>query len=131
MAGVFENNMPVGFQFVKKAQWFDYMTTLTPYLPTKFLAERSNFICEFTDSPFDDHLNKVRLPILNVSPAGGFGDLTMFGFTKMPKAEVTHLMPSFMPPHLAMIDYGHLDLFLANNAETTVWQPMLDWLKQH
>ncbi len=131
MAGVFENNMPVGFQFVKKAQWFDYMTTLAPYLPTKYLVDRSNFICEFTDSPFDDHLGKVRLPILNVAPAGGFGDLTMFGFTKMPKAEVTHLMPSFMPPHLAMIDYGHIDLFLANNAETTVWKPMLDWLKQH
>jgi membrane protease subunit HflC len=28
-------------------------------------------------------------------------------------------------------DYGHADLFLANDAQALVWQPLLDWLRAH
>jgi hypothetical protein len=28
-------------------------------------------------------------------------------------------------------DYGHWDLWLADNAAKLVWRPILDWLKKH
>jgi hypothetical protein len=30
-----------------------------------------------------------------------------------------------------LLDFGHADIFLGNQAQTLVWQPILDWVRGH
>ena len=131
LAGEFVGNVPVGFQFIENTAWFESILLITPYQSMKFYVDVHTLMTDYADSPYDDHFAKIRLPIFNIAPAGGFGELTRFGFSQIGSTDVTHLMPSFYPPELAAIDFGHLDIFMANNAKGVVWEPMLEWMKEH
>ena len=41
----------------------------------------------------------------------------------------THIIQPDRPVRLT--DFGHADLFLASDAQTLVWQPILDWVRGH
>jgi hypothetical protein len=71
------------------------------------------------------------VPILNLSPAGGFGELSKYTTTLLGSTDITHVIPSLHPPEEAVMDLGHVDLFMANKAPTLVWQPILDWILGH
>lgn len=40
-------------------------------------------------------------------------------------------MVSLLPPGDRIADFGHADLFQADDAETLVWEPILEWLETH
>jgi hypothetical protein len=42
----------------------------------------------------------------------------------------THIV-DLTPNEARIFDYGHADLFLANDAQTRVWQPILEWIQAH
>jgi hypothetical protein len=44
---------------------------------------------------------------------------------------VTTLIVNKVPASLRVVDYGHADLFLANDAQALVWQPILSWIQAH
>jgi hypothetical protein len=44
---------------------------------------------------------------------------------------VTVLEVQFYPDDLFALDFGHIDLFTANNAEQEVSQPILEWIQGH
>ena len=35
------------------------------------------------------------------------------------------------PPEEAVLDFAHVDLFIADNAPEIVWRPILNWMKAH
>lgn len=131
MAGVFQNNFPVALQFVNNDQWFDFAESAVVYEPTKFFYDCHVLNTDYYDSTFDDFYAQIKIPILNVSPAGGFGALTQYAFTFIGSSDVEHHIPALYPPAQVALDFGHIDIFLANNAETVIWKPMLDWIKAH
>ncbi len=36
-----------------------------------------------------------------------------------------------IPADQRLADFGHADIFLGNDAQTLVWQPILDWVRAH
>ncbi len=131
LAGVFENNFPVGLQFLTNEQWYDFAESAATYEPTKYFVDYYTLMTDYADSPFDDHFADISVPVLNFSPGGGFGDLSTFGLSYFPNAEMESVIAKLYPDDQAALDFGHIDSFIATNAKTVAWQPMLNWVNAH
>lgn len=59
------------------------------------------------------------------------GEEGYFAVKRTASTDATKFTMQLHPDDEATLDYGHADLFTATNAETLVWQPMLDWLLAH
>jgi hypothetical protein len=81
--------------------------------------------------PYDDHLERVKVPVLYVGAAGGVGRYGEFGLTLLGSQDVTVLLVRTLPEEARALDYGHADLFLADDARERVWQPLLQWVRSH
>ncbi len=131
LAGEWENDLPIDLQYMTIDQWFDFLESAPAYEALLFEVEAFGMISDALDLPFDDHLAEITVPIYNVSPAGGFGELSKHGTTLLGSRDIEHLITSLRPPEEVLFDFAHIDLFIANNAETLVWQPVLEWINRH
>ena len=130
-AGVWENNLPVDLQFVTKDEYFDFMEAAVPWEATQFMNDYCAISSELVDTPFDDHLGDITVPILNIAAVGGFGEVSRYTTTLLGSSDITNIMASLYPPDEILFDFAHIDMFLARNAKSLVWQPILDWVKMH
>ena len=62
---------------------------------------------------------------------GGFGEYGIYTTTLLGSTDVTTRVVDLQPDELRLFDYGHADLFLGTDAETLVWQPILEWIQTH
>jgi hypothetical protein len=131
LAGVWENDMPVDLVYVTVDQWLDFMVAGSPYEPNLFMLDYSVWGCMETDVPWDDHFSEVTVPVLNLGGAGGIGPTTGWCLTQLGSPDITDLQIQFLSDEEALFDFGHIDLWLANNAPELVWQPVLQWVDDH
>ncbi len=128
-AGIWEDDFPVDLQYVTKEEYYDFMEAAVPYEATKFILDYEGIICDIGDSPFDDHLSEITVPIFNLAMAGGFGELSKYTTTLLGSSDITNVILSLHPPDEVLMDFGHIDMFLARDAKSLVWKPILDWIK--
>jgi hypothetical protein len=131
LAGIWENDLPVGFQFVTVDQWLDFMIAGAPWEPVRFMLDYSVWGCRETDVPWDDHFAEITVPVLNVAAAGGIGPTTYWCLDQIGSEDITRLDIRLRPETEALYDYGHIDLWIAYNARDLVWEPILDWVVAH
>ena len=72
----------------------------------------------------------MRVPVLYVA-SGGFGEAGLDTLDLLGSTDVTTLSLRPNPGWPATRDFGHVDTFLAGNADTLVWRPVLDWVVSH
>jgi len=130
LAGNYENDFPVDFRYVTLDQWFDFMEAGVPWESARFMLDYCALISDIVDVRFDDHYAEIDVPIFNVCPAGGFGELSIYGTTFLGSTDITHHSIQLQSAENALLDFGHIDLFIANNAEELFWQPLLEWMDQ-
>ena len=87
-------------------------------------------ICDEADVPFDDHLDDISVPVLYVGAGGGFGEFGVYTTTLLGSTDVTTRVVD-LTRRPAPVDFGHADLFLATDARTLVWRPILNWIRAH
>jgi hypothetical protein len=134
VAGYFEDGMPTGLRYTDPGLWRDVLRAAPPYLPVQVGYDLDAVQCDEVDVPFDDHLGEIAVPILHVGAMGEGGDFDNFTTTLTASKDVTNLLVQLEPdrtPESRMIDFGHVDVYTAANAETLVWRPILDWLIAH
>ena len=133
LAGTFDTDgVPTGLQYSNVDDWLDFMVSAPPYEPLAF--ERDEYITncpQAGDVPWDDHLDDIRVPILYVMAGGGFGYTGEYTLSLLGSSDITRLRVSLHPPSEAALDFAHIDLFLANNAQQLVWRPILTWIRSH
>lgn len=115
--------------YTRPARWFAFLSAVSPYQPLRIDLEGALLVCDELDSPLDDHLAEVTVPLLFIGAAGGYGEVGLYSTTLVGSSDVTTLMVSQASDPVE--DYGHSDLFLADGAEALVWQPILDWIASH
>ena len=71
------------------------------------------------------------MPILYVGAGGGTGEHGYYTLSLTGSKDTTKFTVQLHPNEERVLDFGHVDLFTATNAETLVWQPILDWLVAH
>jgi dienelactone hydrolase len=98
-----------------------------PYFPYRFNYEGNAARCDSEDYPvsFDDHVGEVSVPIFGIARQQS---PTLDVLTRTASWDVTTLL---LNPGLLPSLYGHGDQFLANDAASVVWRPILEWIRAH
>ena len=107
------------------------MAAGTAWEAAPFIADYCKVMADIEDVPFDDYLSAIQVPIFTVGAAGGFGFFMDYGSGLIGSPDIVHHIVQLKSPEEALFDFGHIDIFLANNAQSQVWQPILDWINQH
>jgi hypothetical protein len=135
VAGPAGASVPATLLYTQEAYWFDFLLGTAPYEPVNIFAQGEQLLCDVSDPHFfDDHLADITVPILYVGAGGGFGEFGIYTTTLLGSQDITiHLVDlrPDVPDTLRIEDFGHADLFLADDAAALVWQPILFWLQGH
>ncbi|HEX6084284.1 MAG TPA: hypothetical protein VF266_07150 [Thermoanaerobaculia bacterium] len=123
--GVFDmNGAPNGLLYSNEAELFAFEAAAAPFQPNRELADADALTCGTANVD----LASITVPVLYIGAGGGFGDFGKYTTTLLGSTDVTTLVVSKVPAEQRLFDYGHADLFLANDAQQQVWQPLLDWM---
>jgi pimeloyl-ACP methyl ester carboxylesterase len=124
--------VPNGLSYSNVGEWNDFEFGASPYEPVQLLAEASAITCGDDPSlPFDKHLNDITVPVLYAGAGGGFGGYGLYQLSLLGSTDVSNHIVSFYPSEQQAFDFGHVDLFYAENAQKLLWSDILQWLKKH
>jgi len=97
-----------------------------PRLPTVQTAEVR---CGEKEVALDDYLTDITVPIQYIGAGGGLGEEEGRWTTALTASDdITIYEASLQPESKRTIDFGHADLFIAENAPELVWERLLVWL---
>jgi hypothetical protein len=132
LAGEFDGTgAPTGFQFTTDQAWFEFMLGGCAYEPNLFTVDYLQTTCSSVDVPWDDYLGEITVPVFNVGSAGGLGLVSDYTLGLLGSGDITSHIVSLYPFEDVMLDFAHIDLFIADNAQSLVWMPILDWVNDH
>jgi hypothetical protein len=127
-----EYGVPSGLRFTDDQLWVGAMVaSYSPYYPRRIDIDTDQLLCGTVDTPFDDHLAQITLPILQVGAKGGLGPSMYASTTFTASRDITTITVQRLPDADVAMDFGHVDTVLATDAETLVWRPILDWIMAH
>jgi pimeloyl-ACP methyl ester carboxylesterase len=130
-AGTFDaNGLPSGLQFTPEGYLYDFYQTAAPYQSTTEQVETEGVMCGDA-LPYDDNLAAVNVPVYYVGAGGGFGEFGLDTLSRLGSADVTTNVVRLYGPEGRPVEFGHSDIFLADNARELVWKPLYDWLASH
>jgi hypothetical protein len=130
LAGHLESGIPTSLTHLSTPQLLDFLEASVPYEPFLFEADYCAVLTDAAETPYDDHLAQIQVPVFNVAAAGGFGELSKYGTTLLGSNDVTHLIVHNGAASI-LEEFGHIDLFLAADAPNLAWRPILNWIKTH
>jgi hypothetical protein len=129
--GQFALGLPTGLSWTRERFFFDALVQASPYQSIGEQVDTLAMWCGAPNVPYDDYLHEVKVPVLYVGAAGGFGDYGLHSLGKLGSTDVKQLVVKRLPDAARALDYGHSDLWMADDAAATVWTPVLDWLRSH
>lgn len=130
VAGLFDDDgLPAGLQYTAVPGYVDFLRFASPYDPTRFVYEVFEVACGEIDTPFDDHLAAIEVPVLGIGAAGGAGAAGFHTLSLLGSDDVSTVLVQLHGAEEPELDFGHVDLFTASNARELVWQPILTWLQ--
>lgn len=121
------NNLPVSFRFTDQNAFFKVMQNASPFESVGTELQGAQVICG--DTPLDDHLHDITVPVFYVGASGGLGQEGVYTTTLLGSSDVQTMIISLTTSRLT--DFGHDDLIRATNSPNLVWQPILSWLSSH
>lgn len=108
------------------ASWFGFLSGAASYQPLRINLDGLAIGCGEIDSPYEAHLAEIEVPVLYVGVAGAYGVLGTYTTTLVSSSDVSTLIVSEATDPAE--DWGHDDPWLADDAESLVWHPILDWI---
>ncbi len=129
--GQFASGVPFALSWTRARFFFDTLVQASPYQSIGEQVDTLAMWCGAPGVPYDDYLHEVKVPVLYVGAAGGFGRQGLYSLGLLGSTDVRQLVVKRMSDADRALDYGHADLLMADNAPTAVWTPVLDWLRQH
>jgi len=113
-------------------RWFQLVASLAPFQPQRTLYEYRACSCNDEDVSIDDYLNQISVPILYIGAAGGLGSYGTYPSDMLTASTdvSTHIATAEVPAPRAL-EYGHADLFMADDAADQVWEALQQWLVNH
>jgi hypothetical protein len=126
-----ENGTPSGLRFTEDRLWLDVLGNIPPHFPMRGNLDSDAVFCGKIPVPFDDHLKEITVPILYAGAVGGFGKRGFYTTTLTSSKDVTRFVVSQLPKGQEAMDFGHADMVLGRDANTLVWQKVVDWIVAH
>ena len=123
--------LPTGLQYTREAYLYDFLQAAAPYQSFTEQVESEAIWCDELNVPYDDHLGEISVPVLYVGAEGGFGSYGVDTLSRLGSTDVSTHVVRLHPPQARAAEFGHADLFLADNARELVWAPIHNWLVSH
>lgn len=121
--------VPVGLLYSDPHRWIQLLGELPPYMPERARYDVAVTACGTQDVTLDDYLGDIKVPIYYLGAAGGSADEGEYTTTLTASTDITtHIVTVANDP---LLDYGHADLFLGDNASVLVWEKLHSWLANH
>jgi pimeloyl-ACP methyl ester carboxylesterase len=120
--------VPTGLLYTDPQAFIVTTTQVSPYESKGTMFQGDGAICG--DTPLDDHLHDVTLPVLYVGVQGGFGDLGIYT-TSLLSGDVEILNIKLRSDAERLFDFGHDDVFRSSMSKELVWNPILEWIALH
>jgi pimeloyl-ACP methyl ester carboxylesterase len=137
-AGTFDQfGLPTGLQFANYDYMLDFAFAVPSFQSLGEMIDGEALLCG-DDTPYDDHLGEMTIPVFYVGAAGGFGEYGVYTTTLLGSYDkdnphnddVDTLIVELYPAEAVALDYGHIDLLFADDAEFLVWEPIYKWIKK-
>jgi hypothetical protein len=125
------NDVPTGLHYTNLSRAEENVMNVPPFQPLLQEAEGYSIDCGDANPQFDDNLNAIGVPVLYVGAAGGEGTEGLYTLTLLGSKDIQSFVVSFYPPDQAALDFAHIDIFDADNAQDVVWSKILYWLQDH
>ena len=127
LGGTYTVTPPAVTLFFAEALRIIRLQSITPaYFPNQINYEGAASRCDsdLFSVGFDDHVGEIEVPIFYIARQ----EANLYSTTVTRSRDVSKLVVN---PTLDPSLYGHADFFLANNAASEIWQPILDWIRAH
>jgi hypothetical protein len=111
-------------------RWTKLAVSLSPYMPLKTRYDYAACNCDQVDLKFDDHFDKIRVPIFYMGTEGALGSYGLYTSELTASNDISSYIVD-LPDAEPNVDFGHGDLFLGYDAADLVWSKLYDWLKDH
>lgn len=132
VAGAFPHSdvtaIPTGLSFTDIERWDTFLMAVGRYEPSRMLAEASDIMCDAAPSAFDDRLRAITVPVLYVGAAGGFGTSGLYSLGLLGSRDVSHHVVRLKPVGQETLDFAHVDMWHARNADELLWARIYRWL---
>lgn len=130
-AGTWDATGPVGLTYSDTARVYQLMAAASPYEPLQLMADSDAATCDdpAADVAFDDRLAAIRVPLLYVGAAGGFGASGVFTAAQTSSAIRQSHVVQLDTAANSLYDIGHADIFHARSARSLFWTAMRDFMK--
>jgi len=125
------NGIPTSLRDTDEGLWVSGFGLMPPYYPNQQNVELNKEWCGKGKTPLQNHFRRITVPILYVGAAGGYGRYGVYTTGLTASGDITIHIVQLLQDDQRYMDYGHADLVMARNAETTVWSPILDWIVAH
>jgi hypothetical protein len=118
-----------GFLIFLNPDLFLLIALATPsYQSVQEIMETEAMVSDAIDVPYDDHLSEIKIPVYYVGAGGGEGQYGKYILNLIGSTDKNSMIVQLYPSQYAVLDYGHADPLWADNAETLVWSPILNWI---
>jgi len=130
-AGTFDDyGFPTGLQFTNSDYMLDFAFAVPSFQSLGEIIDGEAIMCSDSTS-YDDYLDQIETPVFYVGAAGGFGAYGEYVLELLGSTDKQSLIVQLYLPEGVALDYGHIDLLFADNAESEVWKPIFKWIKRH
>jgi hypothetical protein len=132
-SGIFSGTTPTGLTWTNERFFFDVMRQASPFQSSGEQVETLALWCGSPTLPYNDRLNKVKVPVLYVGAAGGVGELGLATLRQLgtKDKDLSTLLVRRLADSEHAWDFGHADLFLASDADQQVWPHIASWLARY
>jgi len=99
------------------------------YMPNLLWQEIDAVNCSSMNVNFDNHLNKISVPIFHIGANGGNGESGNYTGTLTASTDLTNYLVS--ASGVAATDFGHADNWVGQDAGPLMWSKLDSWIKSH
>lgn len=120
----------IALRETSEARAIDWLVRAPLHQALREAADTDALTCGDTPLAADYPIDRIRVPLLLLGAAGGYGERAVFSTTQVASTDVgVHLVQQLDDDQVAE-DYGHGDLLYAASAPDLAWTPLLAWLRQ-
>ena len=131
-AGTFDDyGLPTGLKVTNFDYMLDFASTVPSFQSLGDKIDGEAIRCGGESTPYDEHLGQIETPVFYVGAAGGLGAYGEYVLGLLGSDDKQSLIVQRYPAEDVALDYGHIDLLFADDAEHKVWKPILKWIKRH
>lgn len=109
----------------------NFVVTPAYQVPNAMIADMFGASCNSLNSPYVSNLGRVKVPVLYIGAAGGFGKFGKDTLTVLGSKDTKAITMQLQPDNDAANDFGHMEAFTARDAQELVWEPIRLWIAQH